>query len=187
MLLKPPSAALLLAGARELYDDPSLPFAPSAQNDAWKSGFSSGADWMRLVLHHLRGDMPQPVPASFQTLGVVKYGLSALFALLVLAVIVRTDAWMLLPMVVFAFYAVEAQMVFLFPLALDGEPHPIRASLMWTRAAGGTIPVMVTVMQLAAVMLFGGFLGRGFVRSWCLGCLAVVLWYEALRRQYAVA
>jgi hypothetical protein len=186
-MAKPPSAALLLAGARELYDDPNLPFAPTAQNDAWKSGFSSGADWMRLVLCHLRGEMPNPVPASFQWLGVVKYGLAAAIALIVLAIIVINRAWMLLPLVVFAFYAVEAQMVFLFPLALDGNPQPLRASLMWTRAAGGTIPVMVTVMQLAAVMLFGGFLGRGFVRSWCLGCMAVVLWYEALRRQYAIA
>ena len=40
---------------------------------------------------------------------------------------------------------------------------------------------MATVMPLAAVMLAGGFLGRGFVRSWCLGCLAVCLWYEHLR------
>jgi hypothetical protein len=38
------------------------------------------------------------------------------------------------------------------------------------------------VIPLAAVMLFGGVVGRGFVRSWCLGCLAVVVWYEDLRR-----
>jgi hypothetical protein len=30
-------------------------------------------------------------------------------------------------------------------------------------------------------MLLGGLAGRGFVRSWCLGCLAVCLWYEDLR------
>jgi hypothetical protein len=101
--------------------------------------------------------------------------------------VIGTRAWVLLPGVVIIFYLVEAQMVFLFPLALDGSAHPIRESLVWTRAAGGTIPVMLTVMQLAAVMLFGGFFGRGFVRSWCLGCLAVVLWYEALRRHYAPA
>src|SRR5262249_37135522 len=28
--------------------------------------------------------------------------------------------------------------------------------------------------------LFGGLAGRGFLRSWCLGCLAVCLWYEDL-------
>jgi hypothetical protein len=186
-MAKPPSAALLLAGARELYDDPTLPFAQTAQNDAWKSGFASGADWMRLVLCQLRGVNPPTASASFQQLGVVKYGLSALCALLFLCLVISTRAWLFLPGVVLVFYAVEAQMVFLFPLALDGCRNPIRESLVWTRAAGGTIPVMFTVMQLAVVMLFGGFFGRGFVRSWCLGCLAVVLWYEALRRQYAPA
>src|SRR5690349_3653701 len=178
---KPPSAALLLAGARELYDDPAMPFARSAQHDAWKSGFASGADWMRLVLCHLRGQNALPVAgrASFQQWGAFKYGLAALCALLFLTLVVKTHLWLLLPGVVFAFYAVEAQMVFLFPLVLDGSPNPLCESLAWTRAAGGTIPVMLTVMQLAVVMLFGGFLGRGFIRSWCLGCLAVVLWYEA--------
>ncbi|MEO8610425.1 MAG: hypothetical protein ABI690_21190 [Chloroflexota bacterium] len=186
-MAKPPSAALLLAGARELYDDPHLSFASAAQHDAWKSGFASGADWMRMVLCHLRGQTPPTTPTSFQQLGVVKYGLAALCALLFLGAVIGMRGWVLLPGVVFVFYAVEAQMVFLFPLALDGSPNPIRESLAWTRAAGGTIPVMLTVMQLAAVMLFGGFFGRGFIRSWCLGCLAVVLWYEALRRQYAPA
>ena len=40
---------------------------------------------------------------------------------------------------------------------------------------------MLTVIRLASVMLFGGFLGGGFLRSWCLGCLAVAVWYEELR------
>ena len=35
-------------------------------------------------------------------------------------------------------------------------------------------------MQLAAVMLLGGCIGRGFVRSWCVGCLAICIWYEDL-------
>jgi hypothetical protein len=78
------------------------------------------------------------------------------------------------------FYAIEAQFVFLFPLALDGERTPFRAAWAWTRRAGGTLAVMRVVLPLAAVMLFGGLLGRGFVRCWCLGCLAVCLWYEAV-------
>jgi hypothetical protein len=40
---------------------------------------------------------------------------------------------------------------------------------------------MLIVMRLALVMLFGGFLGGGFVRSWALGCLSVVLWYEQVK------
>ena len=40
---------------------------------------------------------------------------------------------------------------------------------------------MRVVLALAFTMLFGGLVGRGFLRSWCLGCLAVCLWYEDLR------
>jgi len=39
----------------------------------------------------------------------------------------------------------------------------------------------VTVARIAAEMLFGGLRGRGFARSWCVGCIAVLLWYEAAR------
>jgi predicted MPP superfamily phosphohydrolase len=40
---------------------------------------------------------------------------------------------------------------------------------------------MRVVVPLAWTMLLGGLRGRGFLRSWCLGCLAVCLWYESLR------
>ncbi|AKG24470.1 hypothetical protein IJ00_05565 [Calothrix sp. 336/3] len=73
-------------------------------------------------------------------------------------------------------------MVFLFPIAIDGYPHPFRESRKLTKKAGGTLAAMKVVMVLAAVMIFGGFCGQGFIRSWCLGCLAVVLWYEKLQQ-----
>jgi hypothetical protein len=72
-------------------------------------------------------------------------------------------------------------MVFLFPLVLDGSAAPFRDSRRWTVRAGGTLSVMRIVLPLAATMLFGGFVGQGFVRTWCLGCLAVCLWYEKIR------
>ena len=72
-------------------------------------------------------------------------------------------------------------MVFLFPLALDGYSSLFRESRRWTIKAGGTVRVMLIVMRLALVMLFGGFLGGGFLRSWALGCLSVVLWYEQVK------
>jgi hypothetical protein len=87
--------------------------------------------------------------------------------------------------VVLVFYIVESQMVFLFPLALDGYTDPFRESRHYTSLAGGTFQVTATVIPLAVVMLFGGFAGRGFVRCWALGCLAVVLWYEDLRQAHA--
>jgi predicted MPP superfamily phosphohydrolase len=39
---------------------------------------------------------------------------------------------------------------------------------------------MRVVLPLACTMLFGGLAGRGFLRSWCLGCLAICIWYEDL-------
>ena len=85
------------------------------------------------------------------------------------------------------FYAVEAQMVFLIPLALDGAACPLREARRWTRRAGGTRAVAGVVMPLAAAMLLGGLAGRGFLRCWCLGCLAVCIWYEELRAGRAPA
>jgi predicted MPP superfamily phosphohydrolase len=38
-------------------------------------------------------------------------------------------------------------------------------------------------MPIAASMILGGFLGRGFLRSWCVGCLAILVWYERLRAE----
>lgn len=177
----PISARRLLAQARTLYDDPKLPFAQAAEQDAWRNGFVSGAAWMRLVLEHLRGESLPTVTADFQRLGMIKYALALLGAIIFAGVALITGLWFLLPVAALVFYGIEAQMVFLFPLALDGQPDVWRESRKWTVQAGGTVRVMLTVMGLAVVMIFGGFFGQGFVRSWALGCLGVVLWYEAVR------
>lgn len=181
------SARTLLAAARALYDDPSLPFASSASRDAWKGGFDSGADWMRLVLGHLRGEALPPVDYSFHRLGLIKYSLAAAGAIIVLLISFLTRLWPLIVLVVPVFYGIEAQMVFLFPVALDGNCHIFRLSRQWTIRAGGTLHVMWIVIGLAVTMIFGGFVGRGFVRSWALGCLAVLLWYEQVRIYHAAA
>jgi hypothetical protein len=178
------TANQLLTHAQTLYDDPASPFAASARQEAWKSGFVSGAAWMRLVMEHLRGTKLALVTADFQQLGVIKYTLCATGALLWVFLSIVTGLWILSPFAIVAFYAIETQMVFLFPLALDGYTAYYRESLRWTQKAGGTLHVMLIVMRLAVVMLFGGLLGGGFIRSWSLGCLSVVLWYEQVR-QYA--
>ncbi|MBL7663460.1 hypothetical protein JNK13_11975 [bacterium] len=78
-------------------------------------------------------------------------------------------------------------MVFLFPLLLEGGEIEIwKRSLKLSNQAGGTVKVMLTVIPIAATMIFGGFfrapLRRGnFVRAWCIGCLAIIVWYERLR------
>lgn len=171
----------LLTQARIIYDDAQLPFAHAATHKGWQTGFASGAEWMRLVMEHIRGVNIPSVQVPYNALGLLKYGLASLCAIGYIALTVWANWWIILPGFVPVFYAVEAQMVFLFPLAIDGCSHPLTDSRAWTKRAGGTLSVMGTVMPLAVVMLLGGFVGGGFIRSWALGCLAVALWYEELR------
>ena len=91
----------LLLQAQTLYDDPALPFAAAAQQEAWKSGFESGAAWMRLVLEHLRSAEISPVTADFQQLGVIKYALCAAGALLWIIAVIALGLWLLIPFAVF--------------------------------------------------------------------------------------
>jgi hypothetical protein len=179
-MAEPVRARDLLRSARALYDDPATGLADAARG-AWRGGFASGGEWMRHVLGHVRGADPTGDTRTFHTLGSIKYGLAsaAAFACVLAAWLVEQPLVLLL--VIPAFYAVEAQMVFLFPLVLDETPAPFRDARALTVRAGGTATVMCTVLPLATVMLLGGFAGRGFVRCWCLGCLAVCLWYERVR------
>jgi predicted MPP superfamily phosphohydrolase len=137
---------------------------------------------MRLALESLRGRPCPPAAVNFQRLGLLKYGVAGGVALLGAVAACAGHVPWLVPLAAVAFYAVEAQMVFLFPLALDGSAAPFADARGWTRRAGGTWAVMRVVVPLACAMLFGGLAGRGFRRSWCLGCLAVCLWYEDIRQ-----
>jgi hypothetical protein len=172
----------LLGRAARLYDAPGSPLARDARG-AWRGGFQGGAAWMAGALAWVRG---QPAPVALprvQGLGVLKYAAALLAAVGAwgLAVGMGLPQVVGLLLAVPAFYAVEVQGLFLFPLALDGDARPWRSARALTREVGGTWSAMGTVLVLAAVMLFGGLAGRGWVRCWCLGCLAVVLWYEELR------
>jgi hypothetical protein len=176
------TAAVLLRRAAAVYDAPGCPL-PAGARGAWRGGFAGGGRWMALALATLRGTPPAPPPAGLNRLGLIKYGVASTAALAWVGVAWATGWPVLAPAAVLVFYAVEAQAVFLFPLALDGHPASWREARRLTAAAGGTLAVMAVVLPLAAVMLLGGFAGRGFVRCWCLGCLAVCLWYEGLRNR----
>jgi hypothetical protein len=171
----------LLGRAAAVYDQPGSPLPSAAHSAAW-GGFTSGADWMRLAIERLRGaPVGPPAPGiNFQSLGVLKYAIAGAAALTAVAAAYFTT-WLVAVLAVPLFYAVEAQAVFLFPVALDGSRSPFRDARRWTVRAGGALRVMAVVMPVAATMLFGGFVGRGFLRSWCLGCLAVCVWYEDVR------
>ena len=174
-------ARKLLQQAIQLYDNPDALLANRARDHGWKQGFTSGAEWMSYAMSHYRATLIPANQVNYQYYGTLKYGLASIGALAVIGFAIWSKLWIVLPLVVIVFYAIEAQMVFLFPLLIDSHSDPIRHSIQWTNRAGGTIPVMWTVMQLACVMLFGGFVGQGFIRSWALGCLSVCIWYEELR------
>jgi hypothetical protein len=171
----------LLLRAAAVYDEPGSPLPSAARSATW-GGFASGAEWMRLAMERLRGaPVGPPAPeVNFQSLGVLKYAVASVAAMTAVAAACFTT-WPVAVLAVPLFYAAEAQAVFLFPVALDGSPHPFRDARRWTVRAGGTLRAMAVVMPVAATMLLGGFVGRGFRRSWCLGCLAVCVWYEDVR------
>lgn len=171
-------ATHLLKRAAALYDDPQTGLAARVRPT---QGFGGGGEWMRLALEALRGRSVPRVPAPFQFLGFAKYSLACTALLAVWSgLFLGVPWWLLAPASVAAFYAVEVQFVFLFPLAIDGRKHPWRAARGMTERIG-TLNAMSVVLPLAAVMLAGGFLGKGFIRCWCLGCLSVVIWYEEER------
>ncbi len=171
----------LMRQAADVLDSPANGLAESGRG-AWQRGFASGGCWMRQALEHLRGQPLEGAGTNLNRLGLLKYGLACAGAFAWLALMMSWHRPLLAGLCVLVFYAVEAQMVFLFPLVLDGSARPFRDARRWTRRAGGTLTVMRCVLPLAATMLLGGLRGRGFVRSWCIGCLAVCIWYEDLRR-----
>jgi hypothetical protein len=145
-------------------------------------GFQGGVEWMALAQAGLRGTAAVVPARGALRAGLLKYGAAAA-AGGVVAVALAPVAWIPAAVAaVLAFYAVEAQGVFVFPALASGVAAPWRESRARVDEAGGTFAVVARTLVIAAVMLFGGLAGRGFLRSWCIGCLAVVLWYEALRR-----
>lgn len=180
LALEPVSASALLRAAARIYDASHGELELRARRAA-RRGFAGGAEWMRAALGELRGVAPSGSARSFQRLGLAKYSLAGGAAGLVLAAAFALEVPWIAPLAVLAFYLVEVRMVFAFPLALDGVARPLRASHRLVNANHGVWEATAVVMPLAAAMLVGGFLGRGFVRSWCLGCLAVLLWYESAR------
>jgi predicted MPP superfamily phosphohydrolase len=179
-----PSDLLVRAGL--LFDAPGNALVRQAAG-AWRRGFASGGQWMGVALQAIRQESSPRSSAGLQWLGIAKYAMALAAGMLFVVAAAALHRRELALLGIAAFYAVEAQMVFLFPLALDGRTRLFRESRRWTRRAGGTFAVLRVVLPLAAVMVTGGFIGRGFVRSWCLGCLAICIWYEDLRRAEAQA
>ena len=172
-------ARALLADAAQLYDEPGNGLQEASRAALW-SGFEGGAGWMRSALGIVRGREPAG-RAPFGWLGIVKYACAGLAALLVFAVLWRVPA-LALPAAIVTFYAIEARLQFVFPCALDGASAPFAASRRLVSRTSRPGVATARLMRIASRMLLGGLAGLGFVRSWCIGCLAVLLWYEDARR-----
>lgn len=142
---------------------------------------------MRNALMVMRNRPVNVSSVNFHLLGWIKYSLAlaAGFAFIAMAIAVK-QPWLLFAAVL-AFYIVEVQMAFAFPLAIDGSAKIFRDSRQWVLRAGGTGRAIVVVVPIAATMLFGGICGGGFLRSWCIGCLAILAWYERLKKEPVVS
>ena len=145
-------------------------------------GFADGAAWMHEAMRAAGWRLPPfRDRRRHEARGWIKYGVCTLAALGAGAgglacggnVAAAGSA-------VLAFYACEAQAVFLFPEALRGRRRPWASGRTQVAEAGGTWRVMLTVMPIAARMLAGGLRGRRAAGTWAQGCLAVVLWHRAV-------
>src|SRR5207245_4303660 len=119
-----PRAGTLLSRAAALFDAPHSVLRAMAPR-AGRRGFTSGAAWMRLALETVRGIPCPPQGTSFGRLGLIKYGLASAAALLWAGAAWALRLPILAPLAVVEFYVIEAQMVFLFLLALGGNGRPL--------------------------------------------------------------
>ncbi len=165
------------ARARELFADPALGLEARARG-VWRGGFSSGAEWMRGALAAIRGGEKPRGETAFARLGCVKYAACGGVAAVAMGVAAWLGAGAAVTglSAVIAFYVVEAQLVFLFPVALDRGVADWRGARRLMRDDGGTPRAVATVLPIAFRMVTGGW------RGWCRGCLEVLLWYEDARR-----
>lgn len=178
-------ATELIRRSQGLFDaDPRSPQIPRRLGSS--GVFDQGAAWMWTRLQAMRGKSADMANVDFQRLGTAKYAL----CLCAMAACLCAYATWRQPLILIAaplmFYLAESQMVFLFPVALDRSSRPFHDSACLTREAGGILHVTFVVIPIALSMLLGGFVGRGFARSWCVGCLAILVWYEEVRHANAV-
>lgn len=174
------SAISLLKEAGEMYDQKQLIYAPP--KSMVKNDFQAGAKWMHRCLETIRGErISYPETVAFNVHGFVKNGVAGTLSMIVWGIGIATHSIPLILASTLVFYLIEVQMVFLFPLLIDQDPTPFQKSRHYVVRGGGTIKAMSVVMPISAFMMIGGLLGQGIVRSWCIGCLAVVLWYEKAR------
>lgn len=164
---------LLRQSARQLAAQPALVPQPLSLHI-----FTTGARWMSA---HLPAQAGRPggfdEQRRFGWYGGIKYGSGLLAFLAVGGVVLGLHRPVLLPLAGLAFYVVEVQFLFLFPLLLDRVAHPLRTSIRATYRVG-FLKSLGWTLALAALMLAGLLNRRRPWHNWHLGCLALLNWYR---------
>lgn len=146
-------------------------------------GFGSGGAWMVHALSVVR-DRPITLrERRFQAIGLRKYARCLLAGAAAAAAAWTGGTLCAIAFGLLAFYAVEARYVFDFPAAIDYGARARLASNALFRRAGGTLTVLSRVLPIAAFMLWGGIARARPRWSFAVGGLAIVLWYESLRKR----
>lgn len=140
--------------------------------------FSNGGEWMRLRLSLLRNRVIAPVPLKvFQFWGVFKYVFSLLVGISIL--LLNWPLGITTPLAIAAFYIIEVQFCFLFPLIVDNRKPFFLNSILLTHRVGFWRCLRL-VLYFAAYMLTSGYGRKHFLLAWHIGCLAVLLAYEKM-------
>ncbi len=150
--------------------------------DLQKGIFSTGGRWMFYWMQILQFDEKRTLQhgINFAFYGLFKYAISGAVFLITLFFLWPLG-WMYAPLSIICFYAVEVQLMFLFPLLIDQSPAPLRESRTMTRSIG-TIYTVLVILPIGVFMLLGLFHWKNPLKHWYLGCLAVVIWYILERK-----
>jgi hypothetical protein len=146
-------------------------------------GFGGGGAWMAEALSALRRRRVAPKASRFAALGWRKYALCLVAGGSAAALGSTAGTACAVASGLLAFYAVEARQVFAFPVAIDYGRRAPTASRVLHRRAGGTLTILTRVLPIAAFMLLGWLANGRPRRNFVVGCMAVVLWYESVRRR----
>jgi len=149
----------------------------SSENRQYKIGsFNKGALWMKSQLDLLREPHSEYSISviAFNRYGILKYGISSIFALIPLFFLSFSLLSVLCSITVF--YWVEILFLFLFPLLIDRDKHPFKSNFTMIRKIG-MIKCLLNVLPIAIYMLLGLFNFKKPFYAWYVGCLSILILY----------
>ncbi len=137
--------------------------------------FSSGGFWManRMGIN----SVDDKVIRDFNVYGIIKYGLSLIFATSAFLVTYSYNIPPAIILAILVFYLVEVHFLFLFPLIIDKVKAPLWSSVKMTYSVG-LISCLMNTMAIAQYMLFGLLEPHYPYKKWYTGCLAIIFWYQ---------